>query len=44
MSYAPRQEPWFEPVEVRRYDARLAWAGRAVFVYRNPPACATGGG
>jgi len=43
MSYAPRQEPWLEPVEVRRYDALLAWGDRAVFVYRDPAACADGG-
>jgi hypothetical protein len=43
MSYAPREEPWLEPVEIRHYDALLAWADRSVFVYRNPPACAGGG-
>jgi hypothetical protein len=44
MSYAPRQEPWLEPLEIRRYDALLTWAGRATFVYRDPPACAEGRG
>jgi hypothetical protein len=39
MSYAPRTEPWLAAVEVREYDALLAWSRRAVFVYRNEPAC-----
>jgi hypothetical protein len=40
MSYAPRQEPWLEPLEIRRYDALLMWADGAMFVYRDPPASA----
>jgi hypothetical protein len=44
MSHAPRQEPWLEPLEIRRYDALLTWAGRATFVYRDPPVRAEGRG
>jgi hypothetical protein len=44
MSYAPRQEPWLEPLKICRYDALLTWAGRATFVYRDPPAFANGRG